>query len=130
MVVIIEVHFMQSLSSYTKPCRLLLLDPVQVSDETFDADVLKSTVPVLVDFWAPWCGPCKMIAPMVDEIARDYAGKAKAVKINTDASPDIASQYGVRSIPTVMIFKAGSRVETIIGAVPKSTLTAALDKFL
>jgi thioredoxin 1 len=129
-VVIIEVHFMQSLSLYTKLCRLLLLDPVQVSDETFDADVLKSTVPVLVDFWAPWCGPCKMIAPMVDEIARDYAGKAKAVKINTDASPDIASQYGVRSIPTVMIFKAGSRVETIIGAVPKSTLTAALDKFL
>lgn len=130
MVVIMEVHFMQSLSSYKKLCRLLLLDPVQVSDETFDADVLKSTVPVLVDFWAPWCGPCKMIAPMVDEIARDYAGKAKAVKINTDASPDIASQYGVRSIPTVMIFKAGSRVETIIGAVPKSTLTAALDKFL
>jgi thioredoxin 1 len=106
------------------------LGAAEVSDETFDADVLKSTVPVLVDFWAPWCGPCKMIAPMVDEIARDYAGKAKAVKINTDASPDIASQYGVRSIPTVMIFKAGSRVETIIGAVPKSTLTAALDKFL
>lgn len=102
----------------------------EVTDDTFDAEVLKSTVPVMVDFWAPWCGPCKMIAPMVDEIAREYAGKAKAVKINTDASPGIASQYGVRSIPTVMIFKGGNRVETIIGAVPKTTLTQALDKFM
>jgi thioredoxin 1 len=101
-----------------------------VTDDTFDAEVLKSGVPVMVDFWAPWCGPCKMIAPMVDEIARDYAGKAKAVKVNTDASPTIATQYGVRSIPTVMIFKGGNRVETIIGAVPKTTLTQALDKFL
>jgi thioredoxin 1 len=101
-----------------------------VTDDTFDAEVLKSGVPVMVDFWAPWCGPCKMIAPMVDEIARDYVGKAKAVKVNTDASPTIATQYGVRSIPTVMIFKGGNRVETIIGAVPKTTLTQALDKFL
>lgn len=101
-----------------------------MTDASFDAEVLKSGVPVMVDFWAPWCGPCKMIAPMVDEIARDYAGKAKAVKVNTDASPTIASQYGVRSIPTVMIFKGGNRVETIIGAVPKTTLTQALDKFL
>lgn len=106
------------------------LSAAEVSDGTFDAEVLKSDVPVMVDFWAPWCGPCKMIAPMVDEIARDYAGKAKAVKINTDASPDTATKYGVRSIPTVMIFKGGNRVETIIGAVPKTTLTQALDKFL
>jgi thioredoxin 1 len=103
---------------------------VQVTDDSFEAEVLKSTVPVMVDFWAPWCGPCKMIAPMVDEIAREYAGKAKAVKINTDASPLTATQYGVRSIPTVMIFKGGNRVETIIGAVPKTTLTQALDKFM
>lgn len=106
------------------------LSAAEVTDDTFDAEVLKSGVPVMVDFWAPWCGPCKMIAPMVDEIARDYAGKAKAVKVNTDASPTIATQYGVRSIPTVMIFKGGNRVETIIGAVPKTTLTQALDKFL
>jgi thioredoxin 1 len=106
------------------------LAAAEVTDDSFDADVLKSDVPVMVDFWAPWCGPCKMIAPMVDEIARDYVGKAKAVKVNTDASPSIASQYGVRSIPTVMIFKGGNRVETIIGAVPKTTLTQALDKFL
>jgi len=102
----------------------------EVTDENFDDEVLQSSVPVMVDFWAPWCGPCKMIAPMVDEIAQEYQGKAKAVKINTDASPNTASKYGVRSIPTVMIFKDGNRVETIIGAVPKSTLTGALTKFL
>lgn len=101
-----------------------------MTDVTFKAEVLDSSVPVMVDFWAPWCGPCKMIAPMVDEIAREFSGKAKAVKINTDESPDTASKYGVRSIPTVMIFKGGERKETIIGAVPKTTLVQSLEKFL
>jgi len=101
-----------------------------VTDATFEAEVLKSSVPVLVDFWAPWCGPCRMIAPLIDELSVEYAGKLKAVKLNTDESPNIASEYGIRSIPTVMIFKGGNRVDTVIGAVPKSTLTSTIDKYL
>lgn len=101
-----------------------------VTDDTFEEVVLKSPVPVLIDFWAPWCGPCKMIAPLIDEIAGEYAGRVKCVKLNTDESPGVATEYGVRSIPTVMIFKGGKKMETVIGAVPKSTLTQSLDKFL
>ena len=103
---------------------------IAVTDDNFEAEVLKSDVPVLVDFWAPWCGPCRMIAPLIDELASDYGGKLKAVKLNTDESPGIATEYGIRSIPTVMIFKGGQKLDTVIGAVPKSTLTNTIDKYM
>eukprot|EP00227_Mantoniella_beaufortii_P011655 CAMPEP_0197574742 /NCGR_PEP_ID=MMETSP1326-20131121/378_1 /TAXON_ID=1155430 /ORGANISM="Genus nov. species nov., Strain RCC2288" /LENGTH=163 /DNA_ID=CAMNT_0043137381 /DNA_START=143 /DNA_END=634 /DNA_ORIENTATION=+ len=101
-----------------------------VTDATFEEIVLKSDVPVLVDFWAPWCGPCRMIAPLIDQLAEEYAGKLKAVKLNTDESPSVATEYGIRSIPTVMIFKNGQKMDTVIGAVPKSTLTGTIEKYL
>lgn len=101
-----------------------------VSDQTFQKLVLDSDVPVLVDFWAPWCGPCRMIAPIIDELAKFYGGKLRCLKLNTDESPYIATEYGIRSIPTVMIFKRGEKKDTVIGAVPKSTLTATIEKYL
>lgn len=101
-----------------------------VNDDTFKSVVLESSVPVLVDFWAPWCGPCRIIAPLVDEIARELGGKIKCVKINTDESPNVASEFGIRSIPTIMIFKGGRKMDVIIGAVPKSTILQAVDKIL
>jgi thioredoxin 1 len=102
----------------------------QVTDSTFDQEVLESEVPVLVDFWAPWCGPCRMVAPVVEEIAAQYEGKIKVVKVNTDDNPSVASKYGIRSIPTLMIFKGGQRVDMVVGAVPKTTLSNTLEKHL
>jgi thioredoxin 1 len=102
----------------------------QVTDASFEQDVLKSEIPVLVDFWAPWCGPCRMVAPVVEEIAQQYDGKLKVVKVNTDENPTVASNYGIRSIPTLMIFKAGQRVDMVVGAVPKTTLSTTLEKYL
>ena len=101
-----------------------------VTDSSFKKEVLESQVPVLVDFWAPWCGPCRMVAPVVDEIAGQYEGQIKVVKLNTDENPTIASQYGIRSIPTLMIFKGGQRVDMVVGAVPKTTLSSTLEKYL
>lgn len=101
-----------------------------VTDETFEQEVIESTVPVLVDFWAPWCGPCRMVAPVVDEIAEQYAGQVKVVKVNTDDNPSVASKYGIRSIPTLMIFKGGQRVDMVVGAVPKTTLASTLEKYI
>jgi thioredoxin 1 len=101
-----------------------------VTDTTFKPEVIDSDVPVLVDFWAPWCGPCRMVAPVVEEIAEQYQGQIKVVKVNTDENPNVASQYGIRSIPTLMIFKGGQRVDMVVGAVPKTTLANTLEKYL
>ena len=91
--------------------------------------MLKSDVPVVVDFWAPWCGPCRIIMPLMDELQKEYGDKVRVYKLNTDEDPTIATDYGIRSIPTVMIFKGGSKMETIIGAVPKNSLMQALNKY-
>jgi thioredoxin 1 len=102
-------------------------EPIQITDNSFKEEVLDNNIPVLVDFWAPWCGPCRMVASVVDEIAQEYDQKIKVVKINTDTNPKIATEYGIRSIPTIMLFKNGQRVETVIGAVPKSTLSSVIN---
>lgn len=95
---------------------------VHVTDATFDAEVLNSDVPVLVDFWAEWCGPCKMIAPVLDEIAEEYAGKLKIAKVDVDANPEIPPKFGIRGIPTLIVFKGGNAEATKVGALSKSQL--------
>jgi thioredoxin 1 len=107
-----------------------VVKPYEVTDATFDAEVLKADKPVLVDFWAPWCGPCRMVAPVVDELSEEYAGKVKFVKLNTDDNVRTASQYGIRSIPTLLVFKGGEPVGQIIGFRPKSDLKKRLDAAL
>lgn len=102
----------------------------EVGDNNFDNEVIKSNLPVLVDFWAPWCGPCKAIAPVVEEIAGEYAGKLKVAKLNVDDHPATASRYGIRGIPNLLIIKGGAVAEQIVGAVPKAKLVAAINKAL
>ena len=99
----------------------------EVTDTSFDSEVLKSNVPVLVDFWAPWCGPCRMLAPLVEQLADEYAGAVKVTKINIDDSPGAAQNYGISSIPTLMIFKGGEVVDRFVGVQPKHRLQEALD---
>ncbi len=103
---------------------------VNVTDASFEEDVLKAEGPVLVDYWAEWCGPCKMIAPVLDEISKDYAGKLKICKLNIDENEATAPKYGVRGIPTLMLFKNGNVEATKVGALSKSQLTAFLDSNL
>jgi thioredoxin 1 len=103
---------------------------VSITQDTFQTEVLKSDVPVLVDFWAPWCGPCRLVAGVVDEVAQQYEGQLKVVKVNTDEQPGIASHYGIRSIPTLMVFMGGEKMEQMVGAVSKTTLTKAVEPFL
>ena len=102
----------------------------EVSDATFDQEVLKSTVPVLIDFWAPWCGPCKSIAPVVEELAGQYDGRLKIVKMNVDDNPQTPSKYGVRGIPNLVLIKGGTVAEQIVGAMPKAHLVKAIDRAL
>lgn len=103
---------------------------VHVSDATFDSEVLKADGPVLVDFWAEWCGPCKMIAPILDDVSKDYTGKLKVAKLNIDENPGTPPKYGIRGIPTLMLFKGGNVEATKVGAVSKSQLTAFIDSNL
>ena len=103
---------------------------IEFTDDNFDTEVLKSNLPVLVNFWAEWCGPCKMITPIVEEIASDYAGKVKVGKVNVDFNNQVAMQYGIRSIPSLLVFKGGAVANQIVGAVPKNDITQILDEVI
>lgn len=104
--------------------------PVHISDDTFDSEVIKSDIPVVVDFWAPWCGPCKMIAPILEEIASEYDGKVKVAKVDVDSNTKIASQYKIMSIPSLLFFKEGNLVDQVVGALPKAQLVDRVTKVL
>ena len=103
---------------------------IHVTDSTFKSEVLDSTVPTLVDFWAEWCGPCKMIAPILEDAAKDYAGKLRIAKINIDDNPKTPGEFGIRGIPTLLLFKGGSKKKKKVGALSKSQLTAFIDNNL
>ncbi len=103
---------------------------LEVTDANFDEEVLKSEQPVLIDFWAVWCGPCKALAPIVDEVAQSYSGKVKVAKMNVDQNPGTPGRYGIRGIPTLLIFKGGQVKEQIVGYVPKETIEKAIDKHM
>lgn len=105
-------------------------DVVEVTDQNFEQEILKSEIPALVDFWAAWCGPCKMVAPVVEELAKDYKGKIKIAKMNVDENRQTPAKFGIRNIPTLILFKNGEVVQTIIGAQPKSYLETELKKLL
>ncbi len=104
------------------------MKPVEITDANFQTEVLKSGTPVLIDFWAEWCGPCKMIAPVVEELANEYQGKLKVGKLDVDNNQQVAMQYGIRSIPTLLIFKEGKVVDQVVGAVPKKMLVEKVTK--
>ena len=103
---------------------------VEITDDNFDTEVLESELPVLVDFWAEWCGPCKMISPIVEEIASDYNGKVKVGKVNIDYNQQVAMTYGIRGIPALLVYKSGSVANQIVGAVPKNHITQILDEVI
>ncbi|MCX7647530.1 MAG: thioredoxin [Elusimicrobiales bacterium] len=103
---------------------------LNITDQEFDKEVIKSAIPVLVDFWAPWCGPCRMLAPVVDEISKEYEGKVKVVKVNTDENPQSASNYQISAIPTLLFFKDGKVVKELVGVLPKEEIKKVLDEVL
>ena len=106
------------------------MKPITITDDNFESEVIKSDKPVLIDFWATWCGPCRMIAPIVEELASEYEGKAKIGKLDVDNNQQTSIKFGVRSIPTILLFKNGELKDTIIGAVPKSNIVQRLDAVL
>ncbi len=108
----------------------MLTEPVHVTDDEFQKSVLESDTPVVVDFWAPWCGPCRMVAPILDKLAGDYAGKVKIAKVNTDENPQWAMQYGVQGIPTMLFVAKGKLVHRQVGALPEPVLRDLFDQFV
>ena len=108
----------------------VIMSEIQLTEDNWEKEVLNSDIPVLIDFWAPWCGPCRMVAPIVSEIAEEYKGKLKVGKLNTDEEPGIAVRYGIMSIPTLMIFKNGTVADQIIGAVPKEYFIQKLEQIV
>jgi len=111
-------------------CKAAVDEVLAVTDASWEKLVVGNETPVLVEFWAPWCGPCRMIAPIIKELAKEYAGKVACYTVNTDDCPNIATKYGIRSIPTVLFFKKGEKKESVIGAVPKGTLSSAIQKYI
>lgn len=106
------------------------MEPVEITDANFEEEVIKSTIPVLIDFWAVWCGPCKMIAPLVKELATEYEGKVKIGKLDVDNNQSVSIKYGIRSIPTLLIFRDGKVIDQIVGAVPKASIVEKLNSHL
>ena len=107
-----------------------MLSATLVTDSTFKQEVLESKIPVLISFWANWCSSCSLVNPVIDAVAEQYKGQVKVVKVNTDENPSVSSQYDIRRIPTIMLFKDGQQVDMVVGAVPKITLTSGLQKYL
>ncbi len=108
----------------------MINEPVHVTDAAFEKSVLQSPIPVIVDFWAPWCGPCRAIAPILDKVAKDYAGKLIVAKVNTDEDSQYAQQYGVQGIPTILFISGGKVIHRQVGSAPESTIRTAVDEFL
>jgi thioredoxin 1 len=104
-----------------------MADVQEITDATFDGEVIKSELPTLVDFWAPWCGPCRMVAPIVGELSEEYAGKVNFVKMNTDENPQVPTKFGIRSIPSLLIFKNGELKDTVVGYRPKNDIKKRLE---
>ncbi|KAF0112496.1 MAG: thioredoxin 1 [Chloroflexi bacterium] len=108
----------------------MIEEPIHVNDAAFEKTVIQSTIPVIVDFWAPWCGPCRMVAPVLDKIAKDYSGKLIVAKVNTDENPENAMKYGVQGIPTMLFISSGKVVHRQVGALPEANIRTAVDQFL
>ncbi len=107
-----------------------MAEPIELTEDNFTSEVLEADMPVMIDFWAPWCGPCHMVAPIIEDLANKYEGKIKVAKVNLDESPALASEYGVRSIPAIFIFNNGEIAERTVGVQPEDTLSAMIDRVL